>query len=304
MTTQIPARTYIEQWAPLHGYLRRSVPAGNSDTWSETDSPVAQYIRSLKKIGKDDPTDATYYFTQACTLREARDKVIARQPEEPEHYGPGTIKALIAGDLTEGDAGKRLAKIPTEKDVAEKLERQRQMISAATREAYGMSVREINGYGEDGWLKLLKPIAVEAYSARDQNRWDAVHNFAAILRNPELSGLSGIFQSPGGSLEFAETWRYKVGRPDLYHFWRVRHAEDAQNIEFVHGLGSNTYLATAVVKGPHPTLSQIDPSWEPGLYSAQEVKEIAARIVAEQEEIRMTDPNEVPNASPNGKSPS
>lgn len=64
------------------------------------------------------------------------------------------------------------------------------------------------------------------------------------------------------------------------------HAERAENIEFMHS-GSVTYIASAVIKGPQPTVADIDPSWQPGLYSAQQVLAIAKEIVEEQEAARM-----------------
>jgi hypothetical protein len=270
-------RTLIEQWAPRRGYLRRQLPL-TSDSWSSESSIVAQYIRHLETLGLVDPTDASHFYEQALKLREAYHEAAARSL----HVEPDLSARLASGEISAAEASKQLAKAPTEQEISEKRQRERSMISNAVRSSYAMSVRAVHNYGEENWLGLLRPLVLQAYEDQDQARWDALHRFAGLLRNPDLAGLGYIAMAPNSVTEFDETWRYTVGRPELYHHWRRDHAELAQNIAIVH-VGSTTYVAIAVTKGPHPTIADIDPSWEPGLYSAAEVLKLTDAILDQQQ---------------------
>lgn len=274
-------RTVIEQWAPRKGYVRRQLPSGGSDSWSPTNSVVAQYIRHLSFLKIEDPTDASYFYNQAISLRDAYQKVAVKQNEE------ATIQNRLAlGEITAEEASKLLAKAPTQKDSQEKIERERQMISNAVRSSYSMSVRAIHNFGEEKWVELLRPLVKEAHEAQDQERWEALHGFAGLLRDPGLAGLAMIALSHAGTREFDETWRYTVGRPDLYHHWRRAHAEESDNIAILN-VGQTIFAAIVVKKGPHPTVRDIDPSWEPGLYSAAEVMKITDAILNQQQEAQV-----------------
>jgi len=130
-------------------------------------------------------------------------------------------------------------------------------------------------------MKILKPLVAEAVDSRDEARWNLLHKFARILRDPDLAGLAMVTKTERQYQEFDETWRYTVGRPDLYHAWRLRHAERSENIRLERA-GPFIFTLSHITQGPHPKLSGMEPSWGPGLYTAAEVMEITERILAEQ----------------------
>jgi hypothetical protein len=285
MNTPVTSQTLIEQWAPHTGYVRRQVPSGGSDNWSEDSSPLGKYIRQLRKLGLEDPTDATDLFDHAVQLREASNQPVTAQDDE------ATITFRLArGEITPAQASKLLAKATTPDDRQERLVHVRQGITNASREAHGLAVMAIHNYGEERWLAFLRPLAAEAYEAQDQQRWDQVQQLATLLRDRDLAALSIVATDQGIGREIRDTWRYLVRKPDEYHFWRLRHAKRAQNVA-LEAVGEVVFVASEVIEGPYPIVAQMDPSWEPGVYSAAEVVAIAKEIAARQDAAAAVAPN-------------
>lgn len=273
-------RKIVEQWAPRKAYIHWQLPTGSSDAWSPTNSVVARYITQLELLGLEDPTEATDFYDQALQFRKAYLDLASKQNDEID-----LSERLVRGEISVDDATKQAAKAPAALDARQKLERQRQVISNAIAGSYSAAVRAVHNFGEHNWLNLLRPLVQDAYEVADQARWDQLHKFTALLRDPNLAGLALLVLAPSSSFEIEDTWRYTVGRPDLYDQWRRAHSIETHNIALVH-VGPITYIANIVVKGPHPTLADIPPSWEPGLYSAGEVLAITNRILDEQEDAQ------------------
>jgi hypothetical protein len=270
----------IQQFAAQKGYESRTLPMGGGDSWSPDGSVVARYLLHLRAIGLKDPTkpSATDLYEQALRLRERSVSVAVASDEA------GAIAtALALGDLTPAEAAKRLAKAPRPGDAHEQAARERQMLYAATRQAYAAAVRAIHNFD---WLDLLRPLVEDAVAAQDDERFRALHDFAALLRSRELGALAMVATDTSGIREFEETWRYTTGAPDKFHLWRLERATAAQPI-FSEVVGPVTFVAAAIKEAPFPTVSEmVEAKMEPGLYSAGEVLAIAGRIVLEQEEAR------------------
>ena len=152
-------------------------------------------------------------------------------------------------------------------------------MSAAVRTAYTASLKAIRDFGEDKWLKLLRPLAVKTLH---QSQWEAVHAFAAFLRSPIVAGLSMLATDPAGRRD-VEAWRYQVSQPDLYHRWRLDHAVASQNIRILPA-GAVAFVWSVVTEGPHPGIADIAKTMGPGLYSASEVLAHTESILVEQEQ--------------------
>jgi hypothetical protein len=269
----------VHQWAPQKGYERRTLPS-TSDSWSPEGSVVARYLLHLKVLGiSKDPTGADEFYRNALSLREHAVTATATPDEEA-----AIAQALALGQVSPAEAAKRLAKASKPDDAHEQADRERQMYYTATRAAYVAAVRAIHNWGEDKWLALLRPLIQEAVEAQDEPRWDALHNFCELLRDRELGALAMVASDPTGLREVDETWRYRVGRPELYHLWRLEHAEAAKTVDH-EVVGSVEFNASVVTKGPHPRLAEMV-GMAPGIYGAGEVLSIARRIVEEQEAIR------------------
>jgi hypothetical protein len=270
----------IQQWAPRTGYERRTLPS-TSDTWSPTESVVARYLLHLRVLGLEDPTKprATDLYEQALRLREHSVSVAVKPDEEA-----AIAERLARGEVTPAEAAKMLAKAARPSDAQEQAERERQMYSAATRAAYVAAVRSIHNFGEEKWLALLRPMVQDAVAAGDESRWAALHEFASLLRSRDLGALAMVSSDTSGLRETDETWRYTVGRPDLYHLWRLQRSEAAQAVGH-EAVGSFVFVASVVTKGPHPRLADMT-EMEPGIYSAAEVLAIKDRVIAEQEAAR------------------
>lgn len=271
----------IQQWAPEAGHIRRQLPS-TSEHWSPA-GPVARYLKYLRALDLKDPTGAEKLYQVALELRERSSAAAAAAKPDGEAE---ITRRLAMGEIDAEQASRLLAKVPRQEDVQEKEARDRVMIQDATRRAYGSAVRAIHDYG-DRWLELLRPLVQAAVDAQDQERWDALHRLAGWLRSPALSALEMIAIDPSGGLfEFGEPWRYTVRRPDLYHAWRLEHAErtHAGTTELI---GPSVFVAYRVTAGPHPTLADmVQGEMEPGLHSASEVLAITEAILAEQEAAR------------------
>lgn len=281
------AMTFRYTWSPQSGYVRRVYPH-TSEHWSPTESPVARYLLYLSVLGIEDPTRfkrqrATDYYQQAISLREHSVTVAAKQDDDPAIIG-----RLARGELSPEDAEKALAKVaPKAAEVQEQTERTRQAFANATRMAYASAVLAIHDYG-DKWLDVLRPLVQEAVAAEDQARWDKLHAFAASLRSPALGGLAMVATDETGTNEFGETWRYTVGRPDLYHEWRFARAERTHEATAPERVGTDVFVATRVTAGPHPSLTDmVQGGMSPGIYSAAEVIAITEAIVAKQESAQV-----------------
>jgi hypothetical protein len=272
----------ISQWAPQTGYECRTFPV-TSDTWSPTESVVARYLLHLRVLGLEDPTKpkATDLYEQALALRQHSIDVAPKRDEDAI-----IANRLAHGEITTDEAAKLLAKVPLPNDAQEQVERTRQMLTNATRAAYAGAVRSIHLY--EKWIDLLRPLVADAVAARDQERWDALHGFAALLRQRGLGALAMVATDPTGIREFEETWRYTVGRPDRYHLWRLEHATAAQAVGH-EAVGQSVFVAATVIKGPHPTLADmVAGEMEPTILAASEVLAIADRIRVEQDAARMS----------------
>jgi hypothetical protein len=270
----------IHMFAPLRGYEHRSLPSA-SDSWDPEESAPARYLKALARLGLKDPTkpSATDLYAQAVRLRYHSVNAASEPDEEA-----AIATALALGEITGTEAKKRLAKAPKPGDADERDDRERRMLYMAMQAAYSAAVRAIHNFD---WLPLLRALIEEAVAAGDDRRFDALHDFAALLRSAGLGGLAMVGADPSGTREFEETWRYRTGRPERYHLWRVERAQVAESI-FHEAVGPVVFVAAAVVKAPHPTLAEmVAGEMAPGLYAAHEVLAIAGRIVAEQEEARM-----------------
>jgi transcriptional regulator with XRE-family HTH domain len=271
----------VHQWAPRKGFERRTLPS-TSESWSPTQSVVARFLLHLKALGLKDPTGATDLYRTAVSLREHTVAVTAKPNEEV-----AIAERLARGEVTPTEAAKLLAKAPKPSDAIDQAEREAHMLRAATRHAFAASVRAVHDFG-DRWLQLLRPLVEEAVAAKDDARFAALHDFAALLRDRDLGALAMVASDQSGTREFGETWRHLVGRPERYHMWRIERAEIAQPI-FHEVVGPLTFVAGSVEKGPRPSLAEmVAGEMEPGIFSAQEVLAIAGRIVIEQEEARMS----------------
>jgi len=231
-------------------------------------------------LGLADPTKATEHYRTALALRDHSIAVSSKNGEAD------IANRLATGELNPAEAAKLLAKVPTAREEQEKEERGRRMLADAVRAAYTSAVRAVHNFG-DKWLDdVLRPLVQEAVAAQDQARWDVLHAFAALLRSGDIGALAMVSSDVNGLREFEETWRYSVGRPDSYHFWRLEHADDVY-VQSHDIAGPFVFVASGIRAGPHPRLVDTDPTWEMGLYSAAEVLTIKDRIVAEQEAVRM-----------------
>jgi hypothetical protein len=276
------ADNIVHQWAGQRGVESRTLPMAHSDSWSPTQSVIARYLLHLKALGIEDPTGAGEFYRTALSLRE-HSVAVAVKPDEES----AVAERLSRGEVTPTEAAKLLAKVPRPGVAQEQAERERQMLTTATRQAYASAVRAIHNYG-DRWLGLLRPLVETAVAARDDARFGALHDFAALLRNRDLGALAMVATDTSGIREFEETWRYSVGRPERYHLWRLEHSE-AANAIFTEVVGPVTFVAASITKAPFPTLAEmVEGEMEPGMYSAQEVTAIGSRIAMEQEDVRMS----------------
>jgi len=295
MNRPVTSQHLIEQWAPHTGHVRRQYPSGGGDSWSEETSAVARYVRQLRNLGLEDPTDATESFDLAVRLRkDAIDLVI---PEEEE--SAAISSQLARGKITASEASKLFADISTPQDREQRTIRARQGVSNASRESYGLALKGIHNYGEEKWLGLLRPLAADAFARKDQPRWDQLQRLATLLRDPDLAALSMVATDQGIGREIKDTWRYMVGKPDEYHFWRLRHAELAQDVA-LEAVGDVVFVASEVIRGPHPAIAQMDPSWGPGIYSAAQVVAIAKEIAARQDAAPPFPPQSMQEGAPHG----
>ncbi len=268
--------TIIEYWPPERGILQRRLDIGSSKNWDPKESPPAHYIRHLKSLGiKKDPTQATLFYERAMGLRLVTG-IHERKTDESASIG----ERLVSGEISAAEASSLLAKLPFPNAVAKEAQREQAMMSSAVRNAYSAAIRAVHDFGEDKWLKLLRPIAQEAVKTRDQTRWDAVHAFAAFLRSPVVAGLSMLATDPAGRRD-VEAWRYQVSQPDLYHRWRLEHAVASQNIRLL-PVGEVAFVWSAITEGPHPGIVDLI-QMGPGLYSATEVLAHTDAILDEQE---------------------
>ena len=273
------AQKLIDLWPAQGGKIQYRLPLSGDD-WSPDDSPVARYIKVLGYLGIDDPTNATDFYQQALTLREASNKAQIRQHDAGTELAQRLAERKVQLDEISTELAKSGAK-----DAYEAALRERQVIYNAARASYAAAVRAIHTYGEASWMKLLKPLAAKAVEEpRDEALWMLVHKLARILRDTNLAGLATLVRTGTEYRLFDEEWRFMVGRPDLYHQWRLRHAKRSNNMSFQRA-GQYVFTLSVVMEGPDPKFTDMESSWLPGIYTAAEVIDITERIKAEQDAV-------------------
>lgn len=267
----------IDIFVPEAGTLRPAeLPRSTPESWSPTSNPVQRYLKQIEALPIPDPTGASRLYAQALLLRNTPDLAVTVKDEAAD-----IAKRLSSGAITKAQASKLMESVPSPKEAKERAQRARDMLTNATHTSYAESLRAIHSYGEHKWLALLRPLIDQAVKEKNQQRWDNLHSFAASLRS--IGALSIVASSAVGPRGI-EDWRYQFSRPDLCHFWRLRNATRTANI-FLEARGDVTFIGTAVVHGPQPTIADFDPSWEPTLLSAAEVVSIAATLVGVQESM-------------------
>jgi hypothetical protein len=268
---------YLTEWLPYKTERRYERP--RSATWADQGPVVPEYAKLLGEIGLANPRPkAVEFYATAIRLRDAAEQ----QPVEAKR--DDTTERLASGELLLDEAGKMLIKRPTMREAEDRAREYRESLTAASCTALLNSIMQIHDVGEIGWLKLLRPIAADAIAKLDQRRWDAVHALAELLREPTRRKVFGLAAAMLDHTISAAPSFYRFGNPRLVYLWQVTNARGHQVREIsTRPIDGMFRVAFDTTQAPLPTVRDFEPSWQPGLYSAQESIDNTIRGLDEQE---------------------
>jgi hypothetical protein len=265
------------EWLPFR--TERAYRRLHAATWIDHGEIIPEYTRHLAAIGIVNPTpQAVATFATAVRLRDAAEQ----QPVEAKR--DDVAERLASGDLLLDDAAKMLIKRPDTPEAEARLREHQRNLEEASRIALLRAVLLIHDYGEAEWLKLLKPVAADAVAKHDQRLFDAVHAFAAYLREPMRKRMFGLAAAMLDHVTDADPYYYAFKNPRLVYLWQVEHAVGHQAREMsTRPIDGVFRIAYDVTRAPLPTVRDFRPEWGAGLYSAQEAIENTIRSLDEQE---------------------
>jgi hypothetical protein len=267
--------------------LRKKEPAWQ--TFGTDDQNLLwDYKQLIDGLGLDDPTEATARLEQAI-LRRRESRARGVNPAKSYKTDKEVVDAVLSGEIDMRRFDTYIAKIPTAKELLVLRRRERKLLASVATSAFRMGCRSIREHGdgfqvngEPAWLRDLKPIAEAAVANKDQQKWHDVHALGKFLRGHEIAALSMGACGVGARPSDLPLTYYQFRDVEAVHRWRLQFATKSFAMATIPA-GKDTFIYTNIRIGPQPTVKDIDLSWGPSLWSAEEALANAAAVVARQE---------------------
>ena len=224
------------------------------------------YLDHLRRLRLKDPTQASEHWRRALELHEAARSA---RPHDPRS---DLAAQLAAGAIDVEQARLAAAAQPDRAAVAQAAREHRATLEAGRNRALLAALEALYDLGEDAWLELLRPIVAKALTKGDDDLWRNVHGLARWLRDPYRTRIGGLTAAATTARIDAEMYLYQFARPDLVYRWSAERATDGQRHEIAeYTVDGLTRVEYRLRGAPTPKITDFQPSWGAGLYSAAEL---------------------------------
>jgi hypothetical protein len=201
------------EWAPHRLTLRPPIESAGG-SWPQLDA----YAGHLAALGMPDPTKATARRVAAEHCRDLAERHV------PAPAGSVNItERLAAGAMTAKEAATHFAKQPDTKEAEATAQKVRNEMAT---QMYALLRLAVQAIREHPWLDVLRPMATAAVAKRDGAKWNAVHAFAAWLRDPAFANVCALSAAMQNNVQDSDWTLYAFGDAGrgLYR-WQVANAD-------------------------------------------------------------------------------